>query len=92
MNRLGKIGLEAGQYGCGCTMAMGASAPLLGHLESNFVKGSSLIFYSGPVLVFYEDEMVWLEFGLVLHPFGPDFAGCEPLFSFAMCRMEMCFA
>ena len=42
MNQPSKVGLEAGQHGYGRTM--GAPAPLLGHLESNFVRGSSLIF------------------------------------------------
>ena len=36
MNRLGKVGPEVGQHGYDLTMD--APAPLLGHLESNFVR------------------------------------------------------
>jgi hypothetical protein len=34
--------------------------------------GLPLVFsWTWPMVVFYEDKVVWLEFGLVLHSFGP---------------------
>jgi len=90
MNRPSKVGLEPSQHGCGCTM--GAPAPLLGHLESNFVRG--LLWSSRVGLCWCSAKMRWFGWNLALFsiPSGPDSAGCGPLFPFAMCRMEMCFA
>ena len=64
-----KNGAKRGRLGCVCTSGMAATplspnAPIFG-------ERAPLSFLTWAMVVFCEVEMVWLEFGLVLHSFRP---------------------
>ena len=55
----------------GCDRTSGVAAPPLSLITPIFGEPTPLGFLTWPMVVFCEVEMVWLEFGLVLHSFGP---------------------
>ena len=64
-----KNGAERGRLGCG--RSNGVAAPPQSPNAPIFGERAPLGFLTWPMVVFCEVEMVWLQFGLVLHSFGP---------------------
>ena len=64
-----KNGAKRSRLGCGRTSSV--AKPPLSPITPIFGEQAPLGFLTWPMVVFYEVEMVWLEFGLVLLSFGP---------------------
>jgi len=82
---LAKNGAERGRLGCGRTCGL-ATTPLSPNMPI-FGEWAPLGFLTWPMVVFYEDKVVWLEFGLVLLIFEPWFAWRLGHFSLGLSRM-----
>ena len=86
MNRPSKVGPEVGHQGC--TRTMGAAAPKVGHLESNFIGQLLVISWTWPMAVLRRVELglvgFWACSPLVL---GPDFAWLWASIPFGSCHV-----
>jgi hypothetical protein len=67
----------------------GAAAPWAAPFWPIFVRLPLVFSWTWAMVVFYEDKVVWLEFGLVLHSFGPWFCWLVDYLPLGLCQMSI---